>query len=77
MAMATETEQQLREEIERLKEQLLAHINDEDESPSSINEAPPPQKSGYLFKWQDRSIGTFVEQNTRFVSFLSELVFLQ
>ena len=76
MAMATETEQQLREEIERLKEQL-AHINDEDESPSSINEAPPPQKSGYLFKWQDRSIGTFVEQNTRFVSFLCELVFLQ
>ena len=55
--MASETEQQLREEIERLKEQLAHANNNEKESPDSISEAPPPQKSGYLFKWQDRSIG--------------------
>jgi hypothetical protein len=56
--MTKETEKELRNEIQRLKEQLASYTNGAQRSSSliSTNEAPP-DKSGYLFKWQDRSIG--------------------
>ena len=45
------TEAELRKEIDRLKEQLLHQHS------SLASSGAPPEKSGYLFKWQDRSIG--------------------
>jgi len=59
-----DTEDTLREKILLLEKQLedLNH-NDDTRNNSNSNssfgmaEAAPPEKSGYLFKWQDRSIG--------------------
>lgn len=55
-AMTSKTELELRNEIQRLKELLATYGTQRHSSITSGNEAPP-EKSGYLFKWQDRSIG--------------------
>jgi diacylglycerol O-acyltransferase-1 len=58
--MAAKTEKELRNEIQRLQEQLAAYTKDPSQrQPSSTISSyeAPPEKSGYLFKWQDRSIG--------------------
>lgn len=44
----------LEKELKDIK-QVLARLGDD--SVSSADALPPPGKSGYLFKWQDRSIG--------------------
>ncbi|KAL7524158.1 hypothetical protein ACHAXR_000460, partial [Thalassiosira sp. AJA248-18] len=60
--------EELRREVKRLKQQLeelssstaaVAASRDDLSSSSGINAdaITPPEKSGYLFKWQDRSIG--------------------
>eukprot|EP00986_Skeletonema_menzelii_P009338 scaffold4242_cov127-Skeletonema_menzelii.AAC.1 len=59
-AAAPETDEELREKILLLEKQLQ-HLNKNTPNNNSsfnfgLGEAPP-EKSGYLFKWQDRSIG--------------------
>ena len=63
-----DAEDELRKEVERLKQELAVLQSSQDKnnngrtapllsSQSSTIAMAPPEKSGYLFKWQDRSIG--------------------
>ncbi len=60
----TKAEDELRKEVQRLNQQLeelsttsAVGASRNGSSASSIITMAPPEKSGYLFKWQDRSIG--------------------
>lgn len=57
---ATKAEEELRQKILELEKQIAELNNNAAISRSTssfgVGEAPP-EKSGYLFKWQDRSIG--------------------
>ena len=63
-----DAEDELRREVQRLKQELAVLKSSQDKnnngstspllsSQSSTIAMAPPEKSGYLFKWQDRSIG--------------------
>ena len=63
-----DAEDELRREVQRLKQELAVLQSSQDKnnngstapllsSQSSTIAMAPPEKSGYLFKWQDRSIG--------------------
>ena len=64
-AAAVATEDELRTEVEFLKQklhELQSTASQKGTLPlpslsSSLTTMAPPEKSGYLFKWQDRSIG--------------------
>lgn len=71
----------LQKELKQVNEKL-ARLGDDSSATSSAEILPPPGKSGYLFKWQDRSIGwggtkwalRFVELNRgRICYYLSHL----
>ena len=63
-----DAEDELRREVQRLKQELAVLQSSHDKN-NNGSTAPllssqfstiamaPPEKSGYLFKWQDRSIG--------------------
>lgn len=64
-----DAEDELRKEVKRLKQELAVLQSDSQNKNNNGTTAPllssqsstiamaPPEKSGYLFKWQDRSIG--------------------